>query len=283
MLINRWFIVDFLKFMEIELSGILHIGSHTCEEVDVYEYEMGVSLDNMLWIDADPDTVERSSKFAIPHQHQGLITDKDDENVTFYVASNNESSSIFEFGTHSTHHPDITYETTKKIKSTTLDTWFERKDIDPSKYSWWTLDIQGSELVALKGAKNTLKHANIIYTEVNSEEVYKGCPLVKDIDEVLEKEGFTRICMVMSEYGWGDAMYMRLTPDMLQKYFRKSVQFYRNVKDFTRIYNTIQECAAQSCSHTLEHIEENMKDIEVVSEYTPPAHIKKQDDAGADA
>jgi hypothetical protein len=257
MLINRWFIVDILKFMEIDLSGILHIGAHTCEEVDVYEYEMGVPLPNMLWIDADQDTVDKSSAFAIPNQHQGLITDKDDEELTFHIASNNESSSIFEFGTHSIHHPQITYSGTKRVKSITLDTWFKRKKIDPSLYTWWTLDIQGSELLALKGAGNSLKYAKVIYTEVNTEEVYKNCPRIEDIDKFLHTEGFTRVCTVISEYGWGDAMYVRLTPELLQKYFRKSVKYYRNVNELSSSHEKIRTMfdTITTCERDTEEIE----------------------------
>jgi len=49
-----------------------------------------------------------------------------------------------------------------------------------------------------------------IYTEVNSDYVYKNCGLVSEIDEYLEKFGFSRVeTSWCGSTGWGDAFYIK--------------------------------------------------------------------------
>ena len=72
------------------------------------------------------------------------------------------------------------------------------------------LDIQGAELKALKGMEEYLNSVDYIYSEVNSDYVYKNCALVKEIDEYLLKFGLHRV--ETKWYGdckWGDAFYIR--------------------------------------------------------------------------
>ena len=72
------------------------------------------------------------------------------------------------------------------------------------------LDIQGAELLALNSVEKYLKHIKYIYTEVNTEKVYKDCALLNEIDEFLKTHGFTRKCeAIYRQYGWGDALYIR--------------------------------------------------------------------------
>ena len=72
------------------------------------------------------------------------------------------------------------------------------------------LDIQGAELLALKGMAKYLKHIKYIYTEVNTEKVYKDCALITEIDDFLKLHGFSRKCeAIYRQFGWGDALYIR--------------------------------------------------------------------------
>ena len=72
------------------------------------------------------------------------------------------------------------------------------------------LDIQGAELLALKGARNTLPRVNSIFTEVNEIELYEDCALVHEIDSYLSEFGFRRVEMqIFENCGWGDAFYTK--------------------------------------------------------------------------
>jgi len=134
--------------------------------------------------------------------------DKDDEEIVFNVSNNYQSSSILEFGTHSIEHPYIVYVDKIHQKSITIDTFFERNNIDASKYNFWNFDIQGAELIALKGSIQSIKYASVLYLEVNEKELYKNCGLISDIDSFLSKYNFKRILTSMTSHGWGDALYI---------------------------------------------------------------------------
>ena len=145
---------------------------------------------------------------GIPNVYHAVITDKDDEDVLFNVANNIQSSSILEFGTHSTEHPGVVFVDKIHQKSITIDTFFKRNNLDASKYDFWNFDIQGAELLALKGATDTIKHAKVLYLEVNSKELYKNCALINEIDEDLSQFNFKRVLTNMTIHKWGDALYI---------------------------------------------------------------------------
>jgi hypothetical protein len=91
----------------------------------------------------------------------------------------------------------------------TVDTFLNRQNLDARKYDFWNFDIQGAELMALKGAINALDYVKALYLEVNTEEVYKGCGRMNEIDEFLGVRGFKRVITDITEYGWGDALYVK--------------------------------------------------------------------------
>jgi FkbM family methyltransferase len=191
----------------INISGIFHVGAHDCEELSSYN-SLGVSQENIIWIDAIPLKVSQATSRGIPNVYNALITDKDDVEVKFNISNNIQSSSILEFGTHSQAHPDIVYVDKIKKKSITIDTFFERNKLDSSKYDFWNFDIQGAELMALKGAIQSIKHVKVLYLEVNEKELYKNCAQINEIDDFLSQYNFKRVTTYMTRCGWGDALYI---------------------------------------------------------------------------
>ena len=71
------------------------------------------------------------------------------------------------------------------------------------------IDIQGTELLALKGMSNLLEYFDYIYLEVNKEYVYKNCCLVDEIDDFLSNFGFNRIITGWTIHKRGDALYIK--------------------------------------------------------------------------
>jgi hypothetical protein len=45
--------------------------------------------------------------------------------------------------------------------------------------------------------------------EVNAQELYKGCPLLDEVDSFLEKHSFKRLITDITYEGWGDALYIK--------------------------------------------------------------------------
>ena len=201
-------IIEILKTLNIDITGVLHIGAHECEEMPFYR-RLGLKNEDVIWIDAINDKVEQAKNKGVPNIYNAVVTDKDDEDIDFNISNNNESSSVLEFGTHSVEHPHIFFKDKLKMKSITVDTFFERNGIDGSKYNFWNFDIQGAELMALKGAMKNIEHAKVLYLEINEKELYKGCALVGEVDNFLEGYNFTRLVTSMTGHGWGDGIYIR--------------------------------------------------------------------------
>lgn len=189
----------------IHFKGILHVGAHECEEL--LSYEKYISRDKILWIEALEDKVQ-TSRYRYPGIwiETAIVSDKV-ETVTFNRSNNGQSSSFLDLGLHKTLHPHVWYVESFQAETKLLKNIICDYDID---YNFLNLDIQGTELKALKGMENYLTKVDYIYTEVNSDYVYKDCSLIGEIDDYLSQFGFKRVETVWyPECQWGDAFYIK--------------------------------------------------------------------------
>ena len=195
---------ELVKKYNIQFKGILHVGAHECEELN--EYERHIPRNKILWVEALPGKVELcKQKYQNVLIENAVVSDKI-ENVRFNVSNNGQSSSILEFGLHSLYHSQVHYVTSFEVETKILKDVICKYDID---FNFLNLDIQGAELKALKGMEEYLPKVDYIYTEVNSDYVYKECALVTELDDYLSKFGLVRVETKMTECKWGDAFYIR--------------------------------------------------------------------------
>jgi FkbM family methyltransferase len=189
----------------IQFKGILHVGAHECQELDIYEKYIDRS--KILWIEALNDKVEKSKEKYLNILIENAVVSDKNEIVTFYRSNNEQSSSFLELGLHKQFHPDVFYINSFQTETKILKDIICNYDID---FNFLNLDIQGTELKALKGMEDYLKNVDYIYTEVNSDYVYKDCSLIDEIDNYLSNFGFKRV-EVEWWYNckWGDAFYIK--------------------------------------------------------------------------
>jgi FkbM family methyltransferase len=197
---------EIIKKYNIKMTGILHVGAHHCEELP--KYEQYLPRNAIVWIDALPEKVGWCrANYPNLQIIEAAVSDSESK-VTFHRANNGESSSFLEFGSHLKHHPHIYYvdsfETTTRRIDDLLDSNYPN-----FKFNFINLDIQGVELLALKGMEKRLASVDYIYTEVNCEEVYKGCTNINDLNDYLTERGFKLVDSAITEYGWGDAIFVR--------------------------------------------------------------------------
>jgi hypothetical protein len=95
------------------------------------------------------------------------------------------------------------------MSTTTINTFLDFLKLDSTQLNFWNIDIQGAELLALKGATKYLEHVDVLYLEVNTKELYKGGALVGELDEFLADYKFKRILTEMTCHGWGEALYVK--------------------------------------------------------------------------
>lgn len=206
MLLNPCYLLELLENHNIKINKCIHIGAHKCEELSIYT-TMGLTKDDIIWIDGNDDIIEIAKNNNI-FIHNFIITDKDYCNVILYKANDTSSSSILDMAKHTDVYPNISYINNVSSQSITIDTFFNKHKIKAYEYNFLNIAIQGAELMALKGAINYLKYVDVIYIKVHQIELYKNCPDIKDIDDFLRDYNFTRIITIMTDKGWGDALYI---------------------------------------------------------------------------
>ena len=202
---------DLLNKYKIKPKGIVHCGANNGNESTFYR---NAGIDNVVWIEALPKVFEELKNNVDQYPENiclnACIGEKDFKTVTFNVSSNNgESSSVFEFDLHSQYHPDVTMVDKIKLTTVRMDTLFYLKNIDATKYDFLNLDLQGSELIALKSMGDLLRNFKYVYCEVNLQSLYKDIPLVNEIDEYLAEFGFVGVDERYTGAGWGDKFYMK--------------------------------------------------------------------------
>jgi len=177
-------------------SGILHLGAHRGTEAEVYNW-FGI---NVIWIEAVPKTFEHLVDNLYFYKNQialqALLTDKDDQNIKFNISNYDAAcSSIFQF-TEKIKSSEIWSKKDHKmlnsinLKSSRLDTLLQENNIKPENYNHWILDLQGAELLALKGGEESLDFCNSIYIEVSKINVYSGGVHWNDLKQWLIKKNF---------------------------------------------------------------------------------------------
>lgn len=194
-----------------QVTGVLHVGAHLAEEAQVYVDELGDST-SVWWIEANPrvlSTIEKKLERYPTHRLiHALVYEEDgiplDFNVTNYDGM---SSSILAFGTHPQFSPDTVFVEKITLPTRTIDSLVDEYNIVAN---FLNMDLQGAELLALKGAQAFLQNVDWVMTEINQDEVYVNCAKVDQLDEFLGLYDMERVeTYWVPDQGWGDALYKR--------------------------------------------------------------------------
>jgi FkbM family methyltransferase len=189
--------------------GVIHIGAYLMEERSDY---VSKGIDNIIWIEANPK-VYSEIEFVNSNENEKAfnyaISDVDNQFVKLNVTNNGQSSSILELDKHKIHHPHIHVTNVIEVETKRIDTLFREKNVNIENYDFVNIDIQGAELLAMRGFGASIAKMKYIYTEINTASIYRNCALVSEIDEYLENFGFRRVETFMTEFEWGDALYIR--------------------------------------------------------------------------
>ena len=175
-------------------KGVVHVGANTGQARDIYA-KAGLPV---MWIEANRDSFYRLGQNILSYPNQraicALITDKDGDEYDFHVSSNDgQSSSVFDLGKHRDIWPDIHYTGDVKLESVTLKTALQRHSVNLDDYDTLIMDVQGAELLVLKGAADILDKFKFIRAEACDFELYRGGCELKDLDAYLKPKGFDRV------------------------------------------------------------------------------------------
>lgn len=193
-------------------TGVFHIGASTGQEArDYYDNEVG----NVVWIEAIPAVFEQLCRNIEQYPRMvafnECIADVDGKKMSFHISNNEaQSSSLLQLDYHKTDHPDVHFNAEIDVVTKRVDTLLKEKGLSLSDYNFLNIDLQGAELMALKGIGQELSKVKYAYIEVNKKHEYKDCPLLDDIDAYMASFGFVRVELEWcGGFSWGDAFYIK--------------------------------------------------------------------------
>lgn len=201
----------------INPTGVLHCGGNIGEEAPVYA-ELGIK--KVVWIEGNTELMSILKENISKYQGQvafNFCAGDENKNVVLHLSNNaGQSSSILPLEYHVVAHPEVEYVRDVEVPMMRLGDFFRRTgtasdathNIDNCDFL--NMDIQGAELLALKGMGEMLNQFKWAYLEVNKRELYRGCALIQDIDQYLSGFGFMRVeTKWAGNTGWGDALYIK--------------------------------------------------------------------------
>jgi len=196
-----------VKDFDLKIKGVIHIGAHHGQEYDDYAR---YGIRNMMFFEpVRTNYMELLKKLPISDDIEvfnlALGNETGRREMFTETANRGMSCSLLEPKSHLKAYPHIVFDGREMVKIDRLDNiLFERND-----YNMINIDVQGYELEVFKGAVDTLNSIDIVYTEVNFEDLYKDCCLVEDLDGFLLGFGFRRV-LTDARYGtFGDALYLK--------------------------------------------------------------------------
>ena len=201
-----------LRLRTLRGKTIVHVGAHRGQEAALYA-KWGAA--QVIWVEADPVTASGlrqhiSEMDSVPqsflartlglsrtthHVIEALVGDEDGKLTDFHVFSNDgESSSIFRKApeANSRHATIVETGTIRQLAMRSLDQLLPENGIPLRNVDILVLDVQGAELLCLKGAKGLLSHINLLETEVATTAWYDGGVLLPELDTWLAQCGFRR-------------------------------------------------------------------------------------------
>jgi len=198
------------------------------------------------------DEIIKDDFYDISHVYHALIADVDNIDISFNVGQMSTMSNIYGFNASlvpiegyilpatifvdssncridrsQNPHIDISYSEIidpsysdsyyvthqPTYQTITLDTFFANNQLDVSKYNMWYLSIVSSDLLALKGATNSLKSAKAVFVRLyysKDNTIEQWGYNMDEMDELMKNAGFTRITISLLCGTHPDALYLRL-------------------------------------------------------------------------
>jgi FkbM family methyltransferase len=180
-----------------EKRNILFIGANNMDEIDYYvkKYQNGLFIEAIPSVFKQLEKNLQSANVKYNTNYKAincLVADEIDKEYIFHIFNNNgASSSIFEPNSSAWQWPSVKEVDVLKLRSTTIETVLKEHKWDNMQYDL-VLDVQGAELVVLKGfGESNFKNIRNITTEISTSPFYKGGVLFEELNSFITSHGFT--------------------------------------------------------------------------------------------
>ena len=175
-----------LKIIDLKVPIIIGGGAHKGETIsklkryfpksEIYAFEAIPELANQIKL---------KPKISVFNKALG----EKNEKLEFNVNVSSDTSSFLDSDLNKKYYANkVKLDKKIMVECASLDTLLKTDQIKQPDVI--KLDLQGYELYALRGAKETLANAKIVLTEVEFIPLYKNQPLFDDIDQYLKDNDF---------------------------------------------------------------------------------------------
>jgi FkbM family methyltransferase len=221
---------------------IVDVGAAETEQPPAYMRLLAAFPYEIIGFEPQADACRKLSERARPNHRYLPYAIADGSRHSFYQCSSPHCSSLFE--------PDEALANTfhnlgslmRVVGRSEMETYRLDDVPETAGADFLKLDVQGAELLVLKGAAKRLSDVLVVHTEVEFLPIYKDQPLFSDIDACLRQHGFHFHTLVPSgrtyrpfvannnddawirQIIWADAVYVRdftkfaaLAPEALLK------------------------------------------------------------------
>lgn len=209
---------------------IFDIGSRDCEQsIEFYKTFPNAKI---YAFECNPNTLNLCEQNIIPYQDRitlikGAVCDYDGS-ITFYPINQEKTKTTWKDGNPGASslfksNGNYKVETYVQDEITTnchrLDTIMSKHEIPRVHIIW--MDLQGAEMIALKGLGNKLSSVEYLYTEVSHREIYTGQVMYKELNDFILSNDFI-IKNNLSLRGWQeDVIYEKKNDGDLINYEKK--------------------------------------------------------------
>ncbi len=191
----------------VNVTGVIHVGGHIGQEMETYKKN---NVENLIVFEPQKVPFQKLTDVvnSIGFDNITLINKAlGNSCATVEMTCNDDGlcSSILNPKHVLEQYPNIIFDRKETVEMVTMDSVIDENH----NYNFLNMDTQGYELEVLKGAKNTLKTIDCVYTEVNNTEVYENNALIEDIDNFLKEYNMIRVETDWMGGTWGDAFYIK--------------------------------------------------------------------------
>lgn len=210
-------------FGEDEALVIFDIGA--CEGEDSIRYAKMFPRASIFSFEPIPSNLEFAKKqfenYGVENVTIRPIALSDQKgSATFYVSSGapehignsedwdfgNKSSSLLPPDEVLVHYPWLKFQQTIEVQTDTIDNFARENSL--SRIDLIHMDVQGAELLVLRGAGEILSRTKAIWLEIENVSLYKNQPLAAEMQAFMEQNGFIKMKDTVAEIS-GDHLYIR--------------------------------------------------------------------------
>lgn len=199
-------LITHYNFSALDIKTVVHVGANIGEELEFYSnlgtkkiYFFEPREDALQSLYTNCNSFRKNINICV--FPLGLGSEK----TEIILHDSGQGSSFLE--------PKLVLDYYPELRFTSSQTFSVRRGDqilpDNLRIDMLNIDVQGYELEVLKGLGNLLNNTKLIYTEINTTELYKGCPVLEDLDAYLFAYNFKRVECIVCDSGWGDAIYIK--------------------------------------------------------------------------